>query len=709
MNRNPLIISVLLLGLLAACTTQLPTPQGRINATLEQGTYYEQTAFDPDAAITAETFGSVQELSAFLAAHQGGGNYYYDGGLTRGLAIDSVSMDDMAMESAPAPTAAKQAAGDGGSLDYSETNNQVAGVDEGDIIKTDGDYIYTTSGDTLFIVKAYPAEDAAVLSKLALPKGPATGLFISGDTLAVFGMVSNNDVYAKLDYQPASSMTYVEVYDVADREAPRLVKDYLFEGYYQESRMIDSYAYIVTQSYPYYSPRLLPIYFEDGVQKEVAISTIRYFPIPYDSVQYAHVNAIDLQRLKTESLTLAVESGVQLYMSEDNLYLSTTKYINEWQIQQDVTVRLVTPTLPKEDKELIAKIKLVDDDVLNQAEKKNKIYEVISRHVQYLPQDEQEDLQDEIEAAVKEEMDSYDYYEYTVINKVSVKGLDIEATANGQAPGYLNNQFSMDEQDGVLRLATTVNQRWSSYGKGMTESENIVTTLDEDLRELDMLDGIAKGEQIYSARFMGERLYLVTFRQTDPFFVIDLSSPKNIKMLGELKVPGFSRYLHPYDENIIIGLGRDATETGRTKGLKISLFDVSDVSKPKEIASWVGDERYAQSTAEYEHKAFLFSKDKSLLVIPAYSYEWSQGGREGYNGAFVFKVTEDSIELRGLIDHAKGAQYDWGAAVERSLYIEDELYTKSYGLLRINALDDLHGIKDVTLEQTKGKGNIPVY
>jgi inhibitor of cysteine peptidase len=252
-----------------------------------------------------------------------------------------------------------------------------------------------------------------------------------------------------------------------------------------------------------------------------------------------------------------------------------------------------------------------------------------------------------------------------------------------------------------------VNARWSTVEKERTESTNNVYALDGNLNIIGELEGLAEGESIYSTRFMGDRLYMVTFRQVDPFFVIDLSNPRAIKSLGELKIPGFSRYLHPYDEDVIIGIGRDASATGRTQGLKISLFDVHDVSNPKEIASFVTDDRYAQSTAEYEHKAFLFSKEKNLLVIPAYSYDYTyrNGGSTGYNGAFVFHITEDDIELRGLIDHsmARGSSsYYYGSLVERSLWIDDLLYTKSPTLLRINRIDDLSSVKNVELTQSTG-------
>jgi uncharacterized secreted protein with C-terminal beta-propeller domain len=243
------------------------------------------------------------------------------------------------------------------------------------------------------------------------------------------------------------------------------------------------------------------------------------------------------------------------------------------------------------------------------------------------------------------------------------------------------------------------------------QTSNSVFTLDGDLELLDRLDNIAPGETIFSTRYMGERLYMVTFRQVDPFFVVDLSNPRDIEVIGKLKVPGFSRYLHPYDDHTVIGIGRDATDLGRQQGLKISLFDVTDVEHPREIAKWVSEDDYAQSSAEWEHKAFLFSKEKELLVIPGYSYPNSWGSDKGdlqeYNGAMVFHITPKEISLRGIVDHGAAQQY-YGAQVERSLYIEDLLYTKSPGLLRINEIDDLSSVKKIALD-AKNSGPYPVY
>jgi uncharacterized secreted protein with C-terminal beta-propeller domain len=159
----------------------------------------------------------------------------------------------------------------------------------------------------------------------------------------------------------------------------------------------------------------------------------------------------------------------------------------------------------------------------------------------------------------------------------------MEYDASGRVSGSVLNRYSMDEYEGYFRIATT-----TGWG---TSSLNRVYVLDGTLSVAGALENLAQGERIYSARFMGNRCYLVTFRQVDPFFVIDLSDPSQPKLLGELKITGYSDYLHPYDENHIIGIGKE-TDAGLYQGLKISLFDVSDVSNPKEIAKYeIGEER----------------------------------------------------------------------------------------------------------------------
>ena len=231
------------------------------------------------------------------------------------------------------------------------------------------------------------------------------------------------------------------------------------------------------------------------------------------------------------------------------------------------------------------------------------------------------------------------------------------------------------------------------------------------------LEGIAQDERIYSTRFIGDRLYMVTFKRIDPLFVIDLSNPENPKVLGELKIPGFSDYLHPYDENHIIGIGKETSENEwggvSIKGLKLALFDVSDVEKPKQIDQYIIGESGTDSEALREHKAFLFDKKKNLLVIPVREVErrgyYEQSTRQYmpervWQGAYAFGLTpEEGFELKGKISHYNGneeQQYYWGSpyAVTRSLYMDDVLYTISSRKIEANDLNDIDKeIKDIKL------------
>lgn len=679
--------------LIAVLVNMMPSEQPPIQPAVSfKNESYELASFNPTEEITPRQFVSVEEFSNFVNDYKTVYNY-------RG----NVMLDSLVPEVAM-PVAA-QGAGETKSLDYSKTNVQVASVDEADIIKTDGNYIYTISGDNVFIIKAYPGEDAEIVATIKYENENPTGLFIHKNKLAVFGGFYDRAYFDTIGVLP-NNMIFFDIYDVKDRAKPNKVKEYKFEGHYLTARMTDAYVYLVLDNR--FNPRPVyptPIIIEDGIPKSMPIANIFYFPIPYKQPSLVTVHSIDMTTNENiESKSVTVEGGTTLYMSTDNIYLAYTEYVNEYDLRNDIMKNLLEPRLTSADKELIQKIKDVPNSILSQQEKKNKILEVYMKHYFYMKQDEQDELNEEVEQMLEKKLKEYEHFEFTVVHKLSADNGAIEIKNTGKVPGHVNNQFSMDENRNVFRIATTVSPRWSWHWKDRSESVNMVYALDSSMNTIGKLEDLAEGEQIYSTRFMGDRLYMVTFKQVDPFFVIDLSDPANPKSLGKLKIPGFSRYLHPYDENMIIGIGRNATEHGIIRGLKISLFDVSDPANPIETASYVSNEKYSQSSAEYEHHAFLFSKEKELLVIPVYSYDWK--ANDGYNGAFVFKIKKDSITLRGLIDHSgTGATSHWSPSIERSLYIEELLYTKSPKLLRINKIEDLSSVKNITLSSSE----IPVF
>ena len=684
MRLRLISLFVLVLVIVSGCSYTLEMPNDVIGN-------YEAKDYEN---IKTRTFDAKTDLLSFIKNNRDTYSQTYLNSFRGG----DVMLQSETLDSVPV---SKSSISEGN--DFSETNNQVSGIDEADIIKTDGNYIYTITGNTLFIVKAYPGEDAKVLSKITLDK-TASGIFVKGNNLAVFGNVDDRNIFSTLKIK--TSLSFLNLYDLEDKTNPRLIKEYYLEGSYFDGRQKGDYMYLITNSYPEYRVDTpMPLIIEDGIKKSVPINNIYYYDIPYKSPIFVNIHAINLGNLFDEmtSESLLVENSQKMYMSEDNLYLTYTEYVNEYVIKKEVMMDLVGPLLTPYEFDLINKIKNTDNDVLSQYEKEQKVYQVYDNFVYYMDSDDREKLQKEIDSQVKSRLESMKFFEFTIINKIELFKNKITPVANGKIPGHIINQFSLDEHDENLRIATTINPRWSRYIETQKESSNNIYILDKGLKEVGSLTGLAKNERIFSTRFIGDRLYMVTFKQVDPFFIIDLSNSTNPKELGELKIPGFSRYLHPYDDNIIIGIGKDATETGRTKGLKISLFNIKDVKNPEEVAKYTLSSDYSNSNALYEHKAFLFSKEKNLLVIPAYSYDVDDSS--SYNGALVFNITNNSIKLRGLISHDNGREY-WQPSVERSLYIENLLYTKSPNLLRINSLYDLHSVNNISLI---GKKDIEIY
>jgi inhibitor of cysteine peptidase len=280
--------------------------------------------------------------------------------------------------------------------------------------------------------------------------------------------------------------------------------------------------------------------------------------------------------------------------------------------------------------------------------------------------------------------------EETIICRAELDNEKVVFEAQGSVPGYVLNQFSMDEYNGFFRIATT--RGWGS------DAVNYLTVLDMNLNIVGSISNIAPGERIYSARFMEDRCYLVTFRQIDPFYVIDLSKPSDPKILGYLEIPGFSGYLHPYDENHVIGVGKNGSN------VKLSLFNVTDVNAPTEaVSSYVVQASWSDSAVLSDHKAFLFDKEKELLVLPI-SMTWfnaSSGYSQNWQGVYVFNLSlTGGFVLRGNVTHVENStdSYNSNYYVTRTLYIDNTLYTVSNKKVKMSSLDDLQLIKEIELD-----------
>lgn len=552
-------------------------------------------------------FSSYEELKSFIEAKPQISPYYKvwlePSGL-RALSSSSFGSSGSPMETIIIP-------------EHSTTNVQVEGVDEADIVKTDGRFIYIISGNSVTILKAYPAGEAEVLSQIRL-NGTLKGAFINGDKLAIF--------------DENASRTYIRVYDVSDRRNPVSLKNVSLDGCYFSSRMIGDYVYAVINKPAYlrYGEVSLPkIYSSEGFE-ETSASKIYYTDAPDYSYTFMTIVALNIQNNEELShKTILVGTSRVMYVSLNNIYIAFREV------------------------------------------------------------------------------------ERTLIHRIHIDGNEISCAASGEVPGYVLNQFSMDEHEGYFRIAT-------STGNIAITSGNHVYVLDMDLNIVGKLEDLAPGETIHSARFMGDRCYLVTFKKTDPFFVIDLKYPSSPMVLGELKITGYSDYLHPYDENHIIGIGKEtvAAEEGEFawyQGMKISLFAVTDVEHPMEIAKYEIGDRGTDSPILRDHKALLFDRSKNLLVIPVLVAEidgekYPDGvppyihGEYVWQGAYVFDMSLDGgIVLKGRITHLESAAdvmnggYFSPYFVERSLYIDNVLYTISDAKIEMNGLENLDEINEVEL------------
>jgi uncharacterized secreted protein with C-terminal beta-propeller domain len=604
-----------------------------------------------------------------------------------------------------------------GSADHSTTNVQVTGVDEPDFVKNDGKYIYVISGQTLAIVDAYPAASASVVSKTEIVDTPKD-LFIDGNRLVLFATgAEDRDTSSSGDSAvPASQMkampyyyertslpvTHAVFYDISDRVHPKVLKDYTIDGDYIDARLIGQTLYLVTreQVYTYDMDRIAVPAVREGTTT-VITPDVYYFDNPESQYAFTTISSFDTGSAKERvAKTYLVGSGNILYVSENAMYITYQKYHNIIYpmragpaIASMNVVGLVDNTGAASGGDgATASSATVSSPVL--WEDFNKMGETEKQKViADMKNAEQESLQ-------KKEIDQTT----TAIHKIAISNGAITYVARGDVPGVLESQFSMDEYKNNLRVATTS----SVYTTRGSYEYNNVFVLDAGMKTIGSLTHIAEQEKIYSTRFIGDRLYMVTFKRIDPFFVIDLSSPTNPKILGKLKIPGYSDYLHPYDATHIIGVGK---ETGTndwggvsTKGLKLALFDVSDVEHPTQIDTVEIGDSGTDSAALSDHKAFLFDKAKNLLVIPARVVKNEPSVTDKYGttqqniwyGAYVFGVTpETGFTLRGTVEHGTGSdRYYWYGSsaneVKRSLYIGDVLYTLSSKKILANSLSQIN-------------------
>ena len=515
---------------------------------------------------------------------------------------------------------------------HSTTNIQVAGVDEADIVKVDDNgYMYSLSGNVVYVLKAYPPTQAKVVSKITFDNLYPIGIFVNGNKLAVLGSEYNfPTIYDR--YYVADIKTFMKVYNVSDPDNPMLLRDLTISGSYFNSRMIGKYVYFVVSKAAYLTDDMLqlPEINSDGKVIHIAPTEIRYFNATDDYYQYTTFVAVNVQNTTESPVYLPIMLGgtCNMYVSLSNIY---------------VTYR------------------------------------------------------------------GWDGNGNTTIYRIRLQGSNMTCEARGTVPGHERNQFSMDEYNDYFRIETTTwTQNW------ITQTNLYV--LNMNLSVVGKLEGLAAGENFHSARFMGNRAYFVTFKKTDPLFVIDLSEPTNPSVLGELHIPGYSDYLHPYDETHLIGVGKHTVEAEEGdfawyQGIKISLFDVSNVTNPIQIDNVTIGDRGSDCPILDDHKAFLFDKSKNILVIPILEAKIDTSKYSGevppyaygepvWQGAYVFDVSLfHGFVFKGKITHLESGMsiYEETYWVTRSLYIEDVLYTISSRKIKLNVLDDLSPILEIEL------------
>jgi hypothetical protein len=518
---------------------------------------------------------------------------------------------------------------------YSTTNVQEEGVDEPDIVKTDGATIFTVNGDTLYAIAATGPGAPRIAGSLKLLRSGGD-LLLHGQRLLVIqsaGVIFDKPVAAqRLAAAPVAGQTLITEIDVRDPAAPKVARTLTLDGQYVNARQNGATARVVLSSTPRayatadvrgrasgWLPRsrfASRISGRHRTRKMVACRAVRR-PPAFSGLGTVSILTIDLDKGLWEVDADAVMTDAQtVYGSTGHLYVATQRWIDPQTGASDL------PTT----RTLIHRFDVSDPD--------RTTYE-----------------------------------------------------ASGEVPGYLLNQYSLSEQGGDLRVASTADPVWWQ-GRQQGSLQSQVTVLRRDgatLAAVGRVSGLGQGQRIYSVRFIGDVGYVVTFRQVDPLYTIDLSNPSAPKVLGELELLGYSAYLHPIADDLLLGVGQDATPEGRTKGVQISLFGVGDPAHPKLLAQHALGAA-SSSQVEFDSHAFLYWAPRQLVVLPVHVYDdRPSGSSPGFSGAVALTVAASGIAEAGRIAHDPTGGYV--PTISRSIVIGDHLLTVSDGGVMASALD----------------------
>ena len=546
----------------------------------------------------------------------------------------------------------------------SETTVQVPGIDEPDIVKTDGQEIYFSSGESYYwrrfweiippkiigetkIIKAFPPADLAIDAKIE-KRGD---LLLHNNILVIF---AGDKILG---------------YNISNSKEPEKKWKIEFESnnFLVGARLYKDKIYLITSTRidTYHPCPIRPLSVE-GVPLEIKCGDI-YHPIvkiPVDVTYNAMIVNPGSGKIENTVSFVGSSNSSVVYMSEKGLYVTYSYYESIIAFFSNFFKEKCQDIIPNW---VIEKLEKLESYDISDAAKMTEFQIIMERFEASLSDDERLRVQNELENRMA---DFYKEYkrdlEITGIIKIGLDEFEISTTGN--VPGRPLNQFSLDEYEGFLRIATTVGEGrfWWRIG-GTTESANDVYILDGNLKKAGSIQDLGLGERIYSVRFIEDKGYVVTFRQIDPFFVLDLSNPRKPELKGELKIPGYSSYLHPITKNKILGVGKEGAK------VKISLFDVSKPKEPTEVDKYTLNEYW--SDILNTHHAFLLDKKHEIFFLP------------GSRGGYVFSYKGNQLKLTKAVSDIRA---------RRAIYIEDFLYI--IGDEEIVVLNEIDWEKINTLE-----------
>lgn len=645
------------------------------------------------------TFRSREELAEFLIQQAIARNQYLFGQPHYDLQYDdSIYVRPTSADSVPTTTVTSTTT----NRDFSTTNTQVAGVDEGDIIENDGTYLYVLNGNDLAIVQAFPANDMREVSRVTI-KGTAIAEYLFGDRLTVIsrvggysGPVYGSDYMIAVDdiaspYRGLNSytalQTIVSVFDVSDRSQPQLAKQVTLDGEYFDSRAIGDRVHVLTTNQlnlpsvqlvanPSGEPETSAA--ANSINRPISVLTKSGSNSHYETqADYEARLRGDIDKLINDALpNYAIQTAAG--DAAQGLISAATEIVKPLTEGQASLLSAVTIDVDAPQAQLVSSRTMFTDS-------SDTIFASHEHLFVFRPEWSEDD------GSVTR------IIEFTW----DLNGAGLRATGTGVVPGNVINQFSIDEFNGQLRLATTTR----SYRHNTWMSDNNLYVLQNNnglLEVIGSVQGLAPGESIKSVRFFGERAFVVTFRDIDPLFDIDLSNPARPKVRGQLRVAGYSSYMQVIDANHILAVGRN-TAGGWVGATQVSLFDISNPDKPLLVDNDTLP-RFSNSIAENDHHAFGWFANHHTLAIPA-SFPHRErldrdgdGHLDGYqystlNQLMVFKIDVSQTGRSELGIQLQGAVSDDGSIL-RSAYIDDVLYTVTTNSViasNINAPEDLIG------------------